>query len=137
MDEVKFVLKCFIFSALLLAFTQIKTGDVTIENRIETVLINATMADFVNKAADGGAKLIKDGIDYARENYLNWRQTLMQTATQISTEAQIATQAQQVVTSAKSNKSEEMTKVNKAALHIESNTQLDEFIKNTEEQETE
>lgn len=73
MDEFKFVLKCFGFAALFMVLTQIKTGEVTLEQQIEASLVNSTVSDFVNKVADGGAKLVKDGAHYAKESYYNWK----------------------------------------------------------------
>ena len=75
MDELRFILKCFVFSALLLMLTQIKTGELTIEKHIEATLINSKMADFVNNVANGGVKIIKDAGHYANESYLNWRRS--------------------------------------------------------------
>lgn len=73
MDELKFVLRCFGFSALLLILTQLKTGGTTIEHRIEASLMNSRMSEFVNRAADGGVRLIKDGAALARSTYQDWR----------------------------------------------------------------
>lgn len=73
MDELRFVLKCFVFAILFLVLTQIKTGDTTIEKQIESSLVNSKVSDFVNKVADGGVKLIKDGNHYANDYYQNWK----------------------------------------------------------------
>ena len=58
MDELKFVARCFGFAAVLLVISQLKTGGVTIENRVQTTLVNSEVADFVNKSAQGGIKLV-------------------------------------------------------------------------------
>lgn len=73
MDEFKFVIKCFAFAAIFMVLTQIKTGETTLEQQIEASLVNSTVSDFVNKVADGGVKLIKDGSIYAKESYYNWK----------------------------------------------------------------
>lgn len=73
MDEVRFVIKCFLFSALLLVLTQLKTGGITIENQIQSSLVNSEVADFVNKTANGGVKIIKDGAQMMYESYINWK----------------------------------------------------------------
>lgn len=73
MDEFRFVLKCFAFSALFLVLTQIKAGDRTIENHIQSSLVNSKVSDFVNKTADGGFKLIKDSYHYAMDSYQSWK----------------------------------------------------------------
>ena len=73
MDEFRFVLKCFAFSALFLVLTQIKAGDRTIENHIQSSLVNSKVSDFVNKTANGGVKLIKDSYHYAMDSYQDWK----------------------------------------------------------------
>lgn len=72
MDELKFVLRCFIFSAAVLMLTQLKTGNVTIENRIEASLMNSRTAEFVNKVAHGGVQLIKDVVMLGKSTYQEW-----------------------------------------------------------------
>ena len=69
MDEARFVLKCFGFAALLLVVSQLKTKTGTLETDIQATLVNSKTADFVNKAADGGAKAIRSIISYAKETY--------------------------------------------------------------------
>ena len=66
MDEARFVLKCFVFSALLLVLTQLKTKTGTIESDIQAKLISSETAELVNKVADGGVKAIKDFGIYMR-----------------------------------------------------------------------
>ncbi|MEQ1723637.1 MAG: hypothetical protein ABL930_10710 [Pseudobdellovibrio sp.] len=73
MDEFKFVLKCLGIAAAFMVLTQIKTGEVSIEEKIEASLVNSTVSTFVNKVADGGVKLIKDGANSAKEIYLDWK----------------------------------------------------------------
>ena len=75
MDEIKFVLKCFLFATLLLVLTQIKSGEKTIEGHIQAALINSEVANFVNKVVDGGVKMIRDGGSLAKESYLKLRYT--------------------------------------------------------------
>lgn len=79
MDELKFVLRCFGFAALLLLLTQIKTGNATIEHRIEGSLMNSRTADFVNKVADGGVKLIRDSMVLAQATYADWKKPVAET----------------------------------------------------------
>ncbi len=73
MDELRFVLKCFVFSAVLLVLTQIKTEGSTIEEQIHASLVNSKVSAFVNKVADGGAKAVKDGYEYSKNYYSNWK----------------------------------------------------------------
>lgn len=73
MDELKFVLRCFGFAALFLVLTQIKAGDMTIENHIESSLVNSRVSSFVNKVAEGGVKLIKDSGHYVHDAYQDWK----------------------------------------------------------------
>ena len=73
MDELKFVLRCFGFAALLLVLTQLKTGNMTIESRIQASLLHTRTADFVNKVASGGVLLIKDAGALAKSTYQDWK----------------------------------------------------------------
>ena len=75
MDEFKFVLRCFGFAAILLVLTQIKAGETTIEGHIQASLVSSKVSNFVNKAAEGGVKLIKDGSNYVGETYREWKRS--------------------------------------------------------------
>lgn len=66
MDEARFVLKCFLFAALLIMLSQLKTKSGTIETEIQATLVNSQTASLVNKVADGGVKAIKDLGTYIR-----------------------------------------------------------------------
>lgn len=69
MDELKFVIKCFLFAAILMVLSQIKIGEETIESKIQSSLLSPTTVDFVNKVAEGGAKLVKNSIEYGKTYY--------------------------------------------------------------------
>jgi hypothetical protein len=73
MDELRFVLKCLAIAAAFMVLTQIKAGEVTVEEKIEASLVNSSVSDFVNRVADGGVKLIKAGALSAKESYLDWK----------------------------------------------------------------
>lgn len=73
MDELKFVCKCFVFAAILVALSQIKTNGYTIEAHVQTALSSSQTADFVNKAAYGGAQLIKDTLAVSMKKFNDWR----------------------------------------------------------------
>ncbi len=75
MDEVKFVARCLGFAALLLVLSQLKTGGVTIEERVQASLVNSQVADFINKAAQGGVKLIHTTADSARSYFEKQKKT--------------------------------------------------------------
>lgn len=72
MDEVRFVARCLAFAALLLVISQLKTNGVSIENHVQASLVNSDVADFVNKAAKGGVKLIHTTADSVK-NYIDGR----------------------------------------------------------------
>lgn len=58
MDEVKFVLKCFVFTCLIFALSQIQLENgQTIEAQVHGFLVSSSTAKFVNESARGGAKL--------------------------------------------------------------------------------
>lgn len=60
MDELRFVGKCFVFAALILMVSQIKTKNGTIETEIQATLTSSQTAHLVNKVASGGVKAIKN-----------------------------------------------------------------------------
>jgi len=66
MDEARFVVKCFIFAALLVMLTQLKTKSGTIESDIQATLVSSQTASLINKVADGGVKAMKDFGSYMR-----------------------------------------------------------------------
>jgi len=66
MDEARFVFKCFIFAALLVTLTQLKTKNGTIETEIQATLVSSQTASLLNRVADGGAKAVKDFGIYLR-----------------------------------------------------------------------
>ena len=72
MDELKFVLKCFVFAVLFLVLTQIRAGEKTLEGHIESGLVNSRVADVVNKVAQGGVRLINDTARSVKESYTQW-----------------------------------------------------------------
>ena len=80
MDELKFVLRCFGFAVLLMVLTQLKTGNVTIEHRLEASLLHTRTADFVNKVASGGVQLIRDVIVLGKSTYSDWRKPAAEAA---------------------------------------------------------
>ena len=75
MDEIKFVARCLLFAAAILVVSQLKTGGITIENRVQASLINSQVADFVNKSAQGGVKLINTSADKARSYFEKQKKT--------------------------------------------------------------
>lgn len=60
MDEARFVLKCFLFAALLIALSQLKTKTGTIETDIQATLVSSDTANLVNRVAEGGVKAVRD-----------------------------------------------------------------------------
>lgn len=68
MEEIKFVIKCFIFSCLIVVFSQTKMSHETIEDKTYNYLQHSATADFIRESAQGGVRLIHQGYDYAK-NY--------------------------------------------------------------------
>ncbi|WP_295905156.1 hypothetical protein [uncultured Bdellovibrio sp.] len=69
MEELKFVLKCFACTALLIVLMQVKVGGASIENHSFHWLQNSTASQYIQSAAAGGAmalrnlgKSLKDGV---------------------------------------------------------------------------
>lgn len=69
MDEMRFVLKCFALAAFLVALSQIKTANGTVETQIHAALVSSETSAFVNKAASGGTKAIKEGWSYIQSQF--------------------------------------------------------------------
>jgi hypothetical protein len=60
MDELKFVLKCFIFASLVMVFSQTRSGGLTLESKAEVFLTESSTARFMQTAAEGGAKFLSE-----------------------------------------------------------------------------
>lgn len=69
MDELRFVLKSFAAAALVLALSQIKTNEGTIEMQIQGALVSSETAAFVNQAAHGGVKVLRQMGAYIKEKF--------------------------------------------------------------------
>lgn len=89
MDEARFVLKCFLFAALLITLSQLKTKTGTIETDIQATLVSSETASLVNKVADGGAKAVRDLGIYLRTKI----QATVQSAPAAKEQVQQSTQA--------------------------------------------
>ncbi|MFZ3229593.1 MAG: hypothetical protein WA160_05265 [Pseudobdellovibrio sp.] len=66
MDEFKFVAKCFVFASLLMMFSQVRTGGLTLESKVEVFLTESITARYMQTAAQGGAKAIGEFYDSAK-----------------------------------------------------------------------
>ena len=62
MDEFKFVLKCLIFSCVIVIFSQTQISGDTLENKAFIFFKHSETAQWVRAAADGGVKLIREGV---------------------------------------------------------------------------
>lgn len=69
MEEIKFVIKCFIFSCLVVIFSQTKMSHETIEDKTYSYLQHSATADFIRESAHGGVRLIYQGYDYAKDYF--------------------------------------------------------------------
>lgn len=58
MDELKFVLKSFLFACLLMLGSQYKINDQTIESRIASFVTVSPVAVNLNRTAAGGARFL-------------------------------------------------------------------------------
>lgn len=63
MEELKFVFKCFVFSCLIVIFSQTRIQGETIENKAFVFLQNSETAHWVRAAAEGGVKIIREGFE--------------------------------------------------------------------------
>ncbi len=69
MDELRFVLKSFALAAFIVALSQIKTAQGTVETQIHAALVSSETSNFVNKAAAGGTKAIKESWSYIQNQF--------------------------------------------------------------------
>lgn len=61
MEELKFVLKCFLFTALLVVLMQIKVGGSSVENHSFRWLQKSGVSQYVQSVAAGGAMALRRG----------------------------------------------------------------------------
>ena len=66
MDEFKFVMKCFLFACLLMTLSQVQTDGLTIESKVEAFLTTSAPAHFMQEAAAGGVKAIKEALVFTK-----------------------------------------------------------------------
>lgn len=76
MEELKFVLKCFVFTSLLIVLMQVKVGGSSIEDYSFNWLQRSTVSQYIQSAAAGGAmairslgKTLKDGVENTVSGY--------------------------------------------------------------------
>lgn len=60
MEELKFVLKCFLFTALLVVLMQVKVGGASIEAYSFHWLRKSTVSQYIQSVAAGGAMAIRN-----------------------------------------------------------------------------
>lgn len=66
MDEFKFVLKCLLISCVIVIFSQTRIAGETLENKAFIFFKHSDTAHWVRAAADGGVKLIREGVSKAQ-----------------------------------------------------------------------
>lgn len=66
MDEFKYVMKCFLFAGLVMTFSQAESEGVTWESKAEIFLTESKAAHFMQDAAMGGAKVLKEAFIYTK-----------------------------------------------------------------------
>lgn len=76
MEELKFVLKCFCFTALLIVLMQVKVGGASIENHSFRWLQSSTVSQYIQSVAAGGAMALrslggslKDGVAHTVDGF--------------------------------------------------------------------
>lgn len=67
MAEVKFIIKCFIFTSLLVVLMQVKVGSASIEAYTFHWLRNSTASQYVQSVAAGGAMALRNLVSSAKE----------------------------------------------------------------------
>ncbi len=76
MEELKFVLKCFVFTMLLVVLMQVKVGGYSAEAHTFHWLRKSTISQYIQSAAAGGAmalrslgRTVKDGVENTVDGY--------------------------------------------------------------------
>lgn len=57
MDEFRFVIRCFIFAALIIMLSRVQFADETLESRAESFLQDSETAHFLQQSAEGGVRV--------------------------------------------------------------------------------
>ncbi|MNJ93529.1 hypothetical protein D3C87_112110 [compost metagenome] len=60
MEELKFVLKCFLFTALLVVMMQVKVGGTSLEQHSYRWLQRSTVSQYIQSVAAGGAMALRN-----------------------------------------------------------------------------
>lgn len=60
MEELKFVIKSFLFTAILIVFMQVKVGGASIETHSFRWLQRSTVSQYIQSAAAGGAMALRN-----------------------------------------------------------------------------
>lgn len=89
MDELKFVMKCFLVTCLLFALSQYKTDGITVESQLQNYLVSSSVAQFVNESAHGAVKIIKktnNDLSTMINNFLHKPEKKQRASTQIKSD---------------------------------------------------
>lgn len=60
MEELKFIIKCYLFTALLVVLMQVKVGGTSIETYAFRWLRTSTTSQYIQSAAAGGAMALRN-----------------------------------------------------------------------------
>lgn len=70
MDEFKFVLRCLLFTAVIMFISQYKMNDETLEAKAQYYFVESPTAETLRQAAAGGVKFVRgtinDGIGFIK-----------------------------------------------------------------------
>ncbi len=63
MDEFKFVLRCLLFTAVLMFISQYKMNDETLEAKAQYYFVESPTAETLREAAAGGVKFVRGAVN--------------------------------------------------------------------------
>jgi hypothetical protein len=63
MDEFKFVLRCLLFTALIMFISQYKMNDETLEAKAQYYFVESPTAETLREAAAGGVKFVRGAVN--------------------------------------------------------------------------
>jgi hypothetical protein len=69
LDDIKFVIKTFLLTLVVIALMQIKVGGSTIEGKAYAILAESKLTDFLNYVARGIVQLVKEAKAYSQDQF--------------------------------------------------------------------
>lgn len=76
MSDFIFVVRCFIFTLLIVIMMQFKVSGISIESRVDRFLRNSEITAYLQDVSAGGIQLAQDGYYFAKNLFLDSTRSL-------------------------------------------------------------